>query len=267
MAGYLKLWTTLRTNRTFLSLKINARGMYLQLLLACKDQRDDGQVWYKNVAELSQSCSCDARTTVKLLQALSINAAEMLITYNINADGTVVIDIPNYIRWQQLDVKEVQQKRRKGATKLQPTRPDQTRLEQTRPEKSNFPAQKIMNLFNEICTSLPEIKSIEGARLKTMQSRWKQQPNLDWWNRFFVTVQASDFLAGRTPPTEGHENWRCDFDFIMKPRYFTKIIEGGYQNREAQGELLSPEAIATARNAKIAGEMIRREEAAKNAKQ
>lgn len=133
MAGYLKLWTTLRTNRTFLSLKLNARGLYIQLLLICKDQRDDGQVWYKNAAEMSQSCGCDPRTLVKLLQALSINAVEMLIEYNINADGTVVVNIPNYIEWQQLDAKTVQQKSSRAPTKLQPLRPDQTKAKQTIP--------------------------------------------------------------------------------------------------------------------------------------
>lgn len=239
----------------------------MQLILACKDQRDDGQIWYKNVAHLSQSCSLDARTARKILNLLhgqSINVTNMLIEYVENDDGTLVVTIPNYHEWQELDAKEVQQKRRKNVTKMHPTRPEQTKADQTKADqiekspRSNCPIQKIQELFNRICTSLPQIDDIEESRLVTLRGRWKKHPDLEWWEKFFVTVQASDWLTGRDPDCRT-SNW-CSFDWIIKPKNMTKIAEGNYVNKQRQATLLGPEAMATARNAVVAGEMIRKEE-------
>ena len=52
MAGYVKMWTTLRNNVGFLALSCNARGAYMQLIFAAQEQRDDGTVCYRNVAAL-----------------------------------------------------------------------------------------------------------------------------------------------------------------------------------------------------------------------
>lgn len=167
-----------------------------------------------------------------------------------------------------------------GAVEKSPTnrtRPDRTEQNRTEQKKarmstaekstptcSTCPAKKIQELFNRLCPSLRNIDSIEDSRLTSLRRRWKKHPDLDWWERFFVTVEASDFLSGRAPKTPGHENWECGFDFIITPRYFTKITEGFYQNKVLQTELLSRSARQTAANAKIARQAIEKRERMKN---
>lgn len=134
MAGYVKIWTTLKDNKEFLSLSMSQRGMYTQLLLDIKKGRDNGTVGYRDWTGLGSSMGCDGRTASKTLTILQ---QKCLCTYHKDGDGVILVTIPNYKKWQDLTVKEVLgklQKPSKIAAKMQPLRPDQTRLKQTRPD-------------------------------------------------------------------------------------------------------------------------------------
>jgi len=131
MAGYVKLWTTLRNNAAFLSLHGNARSVYLQVILAAKGQRDEGTVCYRNVAALGSDCGYDRRTADKMLTILS---QACLLTFEKGDNGVLTITLPKYKHWQEITVSEVQKRGRNNVTKIPPTRPDQTRPDQTRPD-------------------------------------------------------------------------------------------------------------------------------------
>jgi hypothetical protein len=131
MAGYVKIWTTIRTNQEYLTLPGNAKGVYLQLLVAVKDQSDNGTILYRNMTALGLDCGYDRRTIDKIVTTLY---RACLLTFETGHKGEVVITIPNYREWQELDVKGVRRKRDKNVTKIPPLRLDQTRLDQTRPD-------------------------------------------------------------------------------------------------------------------------------------
>ena len=156
----------------------------MQLILACKAQRDDGQIWYKNVANLSHNCALDARTVRKILTSFVTPCmvdAKMLLEYVENEDGTIVITLPNYMEWQQLDAKEVQKKQRKNVTKMCPTRPDQTKPDQTINKKEikiidSIPYQEIiddLNLITNRITDREKYTLTDLARSNITQ-RWQE---------------------------------------------------------------------------------------------
>ena len=90
-----------------------------------------------------------------------------------------------------------------------------------------FNYKKIVNLFNEICVSLPKVKEINEERKRKIKNADKKL-NGDY-KTFFEKVENSDFLSGRNGA------WRnCCFDWIFKPANITKIMEGNYDNREQQ---------------------------------
>jgi predicted phage replisome organizer len=89
------------------------------------------------------------------------------------------------------------------------------------------PYAQIQQLFNEMCTTLPKIKNVKGSRQKTINNRWKEYSDIEFWKSLFQTVHESNFLSGR----DG--NWiGCSFDWIIKPTNLQKIIEGNYKNKE-----------------------------------
>lgn len=89
------------------------------------------------------------------------------------------------------------------------------------------PYNSILNLFNSICITLPKIKSIEGNRKKVVNSRWKEHPDLKYFEELFQETNKSDFLSGRNDKWKG-----CCFDWILKPSNLQKILEGNYKNKE-----------------------------------
>ena len=90
-----------------------------------------------------------------------------------------------------------------------------------------FNYKKIVDLFNEICVSLPKVKEINDERKRKIKNADKKL-NGDY-KTFFEKVENSDFLSGRNGA------WRnCCFDWIFKPANITKILEGNYDNRERQ---------------------------------
>ncbi len=86
------------------------------------------------------------------------------------------------------------------------------------------PYNEILLEFNRICTTLPNIRSIEGNRQRTVRAWYRTLPNgMDDVTKFFELVHSSDFLSGR------NGKWlNCSFDWIIKPSNRQKILEGNY---------------------------------------
>ena len=87
------------------------------------------------------------------------------------------------------------------------------------------PYQKIVSLYNEICVSMPRVRKLD-ERKRDIAARWKANPSLETFEDVFRRAEASDFLAGRTDRWQG-----ANFDWLMKPKNFIKVLEGNYSNR------------------------------------
>ena len=96
------------------------------------------------------------------------------------------------------------------------------------------PHQKIIDLYHEILPELPKVKAWNETRRRYLQARWreaKERQNLDWWRRFFKYIRESDFLMGRTIPSNGRPPFRATLEWILRPNNFAKIIEGFYHRK------------------------------------
>lgn len=108
------------------------------------------------------------------------------------------------------------------------------------PAKPKLNPQTLVGLYHEHCPELPTIAKLTPKREAALRARWldaSRLPNryrcgdiaagLEWWQAFFEVVGESDFLNGR----QKNSSWRADFDWLLKPTNFMKIIEGNYNNR------------------------------------
>lgn len=88
--------------------------------------------------------------------------------------------------------------------------------------------QSFINLFNEICLTLPKVKEISPKRKEKIKSRWKEKPRIDFWEEVFRRVEKSDFLTGRSGA------WKnCSFDWLIENNNnYIKVYEGVYDNKE-----------------------------------
>ena len=106
-------------------------------------------------------------------------------------------------------------------------------------DEGDIPYKIITELYNSAVrgTHLPAAKGLTAMRRRMIAQRWqedKERRTIEWWTNYFKRIAASDFLAGRTPPTPGHENWRPNLDWFIKPGNMIKVLEGSYDNRGAR---------------------------------
>lgn len=113
------------------------------------------------------------------------------------------------------------------------------------------PAQKIVGLYNRICTSLPSAKyeSWSGTNQKRLRDRWKwlmsrpvrgddsgrtyaddADAALGWWEAFFRFVQDEcPHLIG-----ENDRGWSASLLWLIRPENFDKVKQGDYRRVPAR---------------------------------
>lgn len=115
-------------------------------------------------------------------------------------------------------------------------------LEQENPfsESGNVPVQKIVDIYNEVLgESLGRVVKITPSRAQAIRARWRdilhdcecadKKAGLEMVRDYFKAVSQSNFLMGRTH-NPNHPNWRADFDFLLKQKTYTGILEKRYSN-------------------------------------
>lgn len=81
------------------------------------------------------------------------------------------------------------------------------------------------------CTVLnkPRLKAVEKA-LPTARAICRQLSGDDrvtpeFWNALFEAAAKDDFLAGRGPYRPPHENWRPDFEYLLRESVIAKLFD------------------------------------------
>ncbi|WP_175420985.1 hypothetical protein [Marinitoga sp. 1135] len=92
------------------------------------------------------------------------------------------------------------------------------------------PYQKIVELYHAYCPSLPKVRVLNETRKKYIRARWKEHPDLKFWENYFKSVEESDFLTGRAN-YGNRDPFIADLEWLMRPNNFAKVIEGKYKNR------------------------------------
>ncbi len=64
------------------------------------------------------------------------------------------------------------------------------------------------------------------------------------WHEALQKAEQSDFLCGRTNRSPSHAGWRFNIDTMVRPAFFTRLLEGVYTNATAAGPSYeSPETL------------------------
>lgn len=163
----------------------------------------------KEIREYNRLAQQKSREKKKSLQ----NVNDMSLTSQCCHDTDKEIDKEIDIRYTDIDVK---------STEVDNTSP------QAEAVPANCPYAEIKNLYHSICISFPKIKTIDGNRKKAVGARWRTYRNLDVFKEMFEIAENSSFLKG-----ENDRNWSADFDWMMKPTNFSKIMEHKYDNRSS----------------------------------
>ena len=95
----------------------------------------------------------------------------------------------------------------------------------TKTDSKSIYAKKILDLYHEHCPSLPKVLKLTDKRIKLVNARIKEYSE-EQIIEVFDKAEKSDFLKN------GSGTWKgADFEWILNPNNFIKIMEGNYQNK------------------------------------
>ncbi|MGE5328092.1 MAG: hypothetical protein ACM3KR_01095 [Deltaproteobacteria bacterium] len=92
---------------------------------------------------------------------------------------------------------------------------------------SSPPYQKIIDLYNNTCQSLPQVKILTDSRKDKIKARWEQLNNIDLFEQAFTLAESSDFIKGKND-----RGWKANFDWLMEnDKNIVKVLEGNFNNQ------------------------------------
>ena len=102
-------------------------------------------------------------------------------------------------------------------------------------EKADAPDfRKLADFFNDELrrngSIIPTIRSIDGQRRSGTMARIREHGK-PAFAEAVKKAAASDFLNGKND-----SGWVADFDWIIKPNNFIKVLEGNYDNRQQNNQ-------------------------------
>lgn len=108
----------------------------------------------------------------------------------------------------------------------------------------NLSPRKLVELWNQhSALNQPKVRldsfSAESKRYKAAKLRLAKKPDLEYWTEVIKKIAASDWCTGQT----NRGNWVATFDWLIKPETHTKVMEGQYDNRNAQDNWTRPEGF------------------------
>ena len=103
---------------------------------------------------------------------------------------------------------------------------------------------------------LPAIKALSDTRKRKLHAIIARH-GIDAWNEALAKLEASDFCRGG-----GGRGWLANFDFLVQPSSFVKLLEGQFDNRPVRPNGPSPpwrEAEQPGRETEFLDQFIARE--------
>ena len=98
---------------------------------------------------------------------------------------------------------------------------------------TNKDNKEIKDIYNKI-DGLSNIQKLSPDRTKHLNARINEY-SYDTVIEVLDIVSKSSFLKGNN-----NKNWKCNFDWIMNPNNFVKILEGNYTKEEKKEESTNP---------------------------
>ena len=105
--------------------------------------------------------------------------------------------------------------------------------------KGTVGIEEIVELYHEICPSLPYVSRLTSERQEKVQALISIYPEKRFWREYFEKVRESDWLMGRVMKRDGHI-FKASFDWLTNENNVVKVIEGNYsgERRDRLDEIL-----------------------------
>lgn len=100
---------------------------------------------------------------------------------------------------------------------------EQSKVKERKVKKRKGEYQRIADMYNEICISLPRCTTLSDNRQDAISDRLDNGYTADDFKRLFQMAEDSAFLKGRNK-----RNWRANIDWLISDANMPKVLEGMY---------------------------------------
>lgn len=189
-----------------------------------------------SVRDLADAMDRDKGWVERLLKRLK---SETMIE-TVSETGVLVITICNYDKYQASNDNRETPDKTPDETDARQTQDTEQRTKELNKEKeehtseaeASSPAlrpEHVVEAWNEMACriGLPSVRSLSADRRKRLNARIREHP-IEHWTEAIQAIERSSFCRG-----ESRGGWRADFDFLLQPSSFLKLIEGSYDRSQA----------------------------------
>lgn len=94
------------------------------------------------------------------------------------------------------------------------------------PTQPPLTASEVVEAWNErmVPQGFPAVRRLTATRQRQLKARLREN-TIDDWQSAMAALERSAFCRG-----ENDRGWRADFDFLLQPKSFTKLLEGAYDH-------------------------------------
>lgn len=102
------------------------------------------------------------------------------------------------------------------------------------PKRSDpIPYQAVADAYNATMAGLAKVRDMTGKRRTRLRTAWTgRRRSLAFWQAYFAECQRDNFLNGTGPYRNGHENWRPDFDYLIREDVVVRTYERAISRME-----------------------------------
>lgn len=111
----------------------------------------------------------------------------------------------------------------------EPRSPNTSEIHQNTPKDmssdDDLSVHDVVDAWNDLAADrgLPKVSKVTEARRRQVQARIKEYPDAADWSKALSAIDKSKFLCG-----DNDRGWRANFDFLLQPSTFIKLLEGTY---------------------------------------
>ena len=105
--------------------------------------------------------------------------------------------------------------------------------DKTKTKADPVPYQKIADTYNEKLPTYRQVLKLNDKRKQKIKKFWDDDPRhqtIEFYENYFSDIPNKPFLDGRVEPTNGHRVFKADFEWLINPVNFTKVLEGKYDD-------------------------------------
>lgn len=96
-----------------------------------------------------------------------------------------------------------------------------------------IPYQAIVDAYNRTMDRLAKARDLTTKRRTKIKTVWTgRRKSVEFWLAYFEECQRDPFLSGEGPYKNGHENWRPDFDYLIREDVVVRTYERAISRME-----------------------------------